>query len=125
MVEVYTSYFSNYKNIPSEYQCVSIANSRPSSICIPIWSDVIPHWSLVKAFKNKSISSNEFMGRYIEMLKSKPLENYKNFLMQYKYPIVLLCWEKDCSWCHRSLLGSFLKVYLHDIVDFKGELNAN
>lgn len=64
MIEFYTSYFGNYKNIPQEYQCFSIANSKPSDINIPRLEEAIPKWSYVKSFKSNEISWQLFHDMY-------------------------------------------------------------
>ena len=67
-IEIYTSYYGNYKNIPAEYQCVSVSNSKPEGIYISKWNDVVPPWSLVEKFKAKEITLSEFATYYWEHL---------------------------------------------------------
>lgn len=114
-MNIYTSYFGNYKNIPQEYQCISIANSKPQSLFIPTWKEVMPKWSIVKSLKNKEITFGLFEQMYLCQLfqtyqinDKQKIEELKNYLESMGDNIVLLCWEKDAFYCHRYVLMHFL-----------------
>lgn len=121
-IKLYTSYFGNYRNIPPEYQCVSIANSKPK-IGVPTWMDVVPDWSDVEAFKKQKMTALEFTMRYIHKLDSKPAIQYLNYLKSFSSDtIVLLCWEKHYFDCHRLLLADWLHYNLKlDIDEYPSE----
>lgn len=125
MLELYTSYFGNYRKIPQYYRCISVANSRPASICVPKWNDVIPNWSMVENYKLDLIDFDEFSTLYKCQLKLKRLCAYEKYLTEYDLPIVLLCWEKDASKCHRSVLAKFLNENFNHIIEYKGEYREN
>lgn len=120
--EIYTSYFANYKNIPQEYQCVSIANTKPDSLFIPDWKLVRPDWSLVKGYKNKTLTANDLYIRYFEQLDRTPAHLYIEALRNYSAgrPVVLMCWEKDYNECHRKILAYWLQI--NALATYKGEL---
>lgn len=114
---IYTSYFGNYRNIPSEYQCISIANSKPR-IGVPTWTDVVPDWKDVEAFKQNRMSELEFTMRYMHKLDRKPARHYFDYLNEFEADtIVLLCYEKQYFNCHRMLLGYWLHNNLHVNID--------
>lgn len=114
MKQIYTSYFGNYKNIPSEYQCVSIANSKPDSINIPTWKEVRPNWSDVEAYKSHKITACQFAERYKSKLDTiRPIEAL-DYLNKFNADtIVLLCWESSYLYCHRYILALWLTYTLN------------
>lgn len=127
-LKIYTSYFGNYKNVPQEYQCISIANSKPKGLNVPTWKDVVPNWNNVKAFKEQSISAYEFMTRYISDLTYDSSLRHFNYLEKYKNKVdavVLLCWEKDRSLCHRVILADYLRTLGFDIEEYKSNCSNN
>lgn len=117
MINIYTSYFSN-KNIPQEYQCISVANTQPSR-SYPKWREVIPSWFLAKSFKSKEISFELFRQIYLNQLIRKSLADSYNFELYLNCldneNIVLLCWEKDYNNCHRKVLVEYLTYFYTDL----------
>ena len=120
--EIYTSYFANYKNISKEYNCVSIANSKPESLFIVTWKQVAPAWNLVQQFKSKNIAFNDFAYYYNQQLDTNPASYYITALQSFsnKRPVVLMCWEKDFIMCHRKILAYWLQM--NSLANYKGEL---
>jgi uncharacterized protein YeaO (DUF488 family) len=117
-MKIYTSYFGNYKNIPPNYQCISIANSKPDGLCISKWEDVVPPWGIVQKIKSHEMTGAEYREEYYKKLNSKPPIKYFEYLDKYsdQEAIVLLCWEKNFYDCHRGLLAYFL-TYIGRPVD--------
>ena len=112
MIEFYTSYFGNYKNIPQEYQCFSIANSKPSGINIPRLEEAVPKWSYVKSFKSNEISWQLFSDMYLNRLIQKHYNfDFEERLSKYDTKLVFLCWEKDVNKCHRSIFAKYLENF--------------
>lgn len=111
-MNIYTSYFSNYKNLV-EYQCVSIANSKPANIFVPEWVTVRPDWCNVDAYKKGLLDYEQFTKLYRAKLEQFDSCMYTAYLMQYKQDVVLLCWEKDATICHRRVLAEFLSELLN------------
>ena len=122
-MEIYTSYFGNYRRIPSEYQCVSIANSKPQGLFIPECSLLKPRWGIVQAYKNEAMSYTRFAEQYIGQLNATPAIKYFDSLRELSQfnPIVLMCWEEDYTMCHRTLAAYWLAN--NCFVQYKGELN--
>ena len=128
-MNIYTSYFGNYKNIPQEFQCLSIANTKPQGLFIPTWKEVVPKWSIVKSFKANEISYELFEQMYLYQLFNtyqvndiQKIAKLRNYLEYMNADIVLLCWEKDASHCHRLILVKFLKYFFDTSWNFMGEL---
>lgn len=120
--EIYTSYFANYKNIPQDYQCVSVANSKPESLFIPEWKLIRPDWSLVTSYKNKDITVRDLYVHYFEQLDRNPAHRYIEELRCYSAgrPVVLMCWERNYNDCHRKILSYWLQM--NALAIYKGEL---
>ena len=106
--KIFTSYYGKYRTIPAEYQCISISNSKPSSICIPKWSEVVPPWNIIVALKNGKITGKQFAKHYYNILAKRPPNYYKDYLDNYGITAVLLCWEENAFSCHRYLLSAYL-----------------
>ena len=142
MIEIYTSYFANYRSTPPDYQCVSIANTKPDSCFIPRWGAVLPAWEYVRAYKQKEISMTEFMTMYgaqldrhralvyyADLVKyatgatnpSGSLEFLMHVDMSKARPVVLMCWEKEAEYCHRVMLAYYLAKNCAGII-YKGEI---
>lgn len=121
-MEIYTSYFSNYKNIPPHYQCVSIANSKPQGLFIPECNLLKPDWSIVQDYRNKDISYTDFAKLYLARLDITPAFKYFESLRRIALsnPLVLMCWEKDYKVCHRTIAAYWLAK--NCFVQYKGEL---
>lgn len=107
--KIYTSYYGNYRNIPSEYQCISISNTKPNTMCIPEWKDVAPSWGTISALKKGQITPLQFAKLYYTKLDYYPKEYYLEYFGKYALPVVLLCWEKEYKMCHRALLAAYLR----------------
>lgn len=122
--EIYTSYFANYKNIPQDYQCVSVANTKPDSLFIPEWELVRPDWSLITSYKNKDITASDLYVYYFKQLDKNPAHHYIEALRSYSAgrPVVLMCWEKDYNECHRKILSYWLQM--NALANYKGELDG-
>ena len=126
-MEIYTSYFGNYRRIPQEYQCISIANSKPQGLFIVECDLLKPIWSLVKKFKEQQISYTEFAQCYITQLNTIPAVVYYDKLRELSLrelsqfnPIVLMCWEKQSTICHRAIAAHWLAN--NCVAQYKGEL---
>ena len=122
-MEIYTSYFGNYRHIPQEYQCISIANSKPQGLFIVECDLLKPKWSLVQQYKAKNISYAEFAEQYITQLDAVPAIRYYEVLksLSLSNPIVLMCWEKQSAICHRAIAAHWLVA--NCFAQYKGELS--
>jgi uncharacterized protein YeaO (DUF488 family) len=93
---------------------VSISNSNAKGF-ENIWKKqaMVPEWGLVKLLKEKKVSWNEYRKCYLEMLETNVeqinCEKLRKIANDKNKHITLLCWEKDSSRCHRSLVAEWLK----------------
>jgi len=133
MAKYYTSYFSNYSNIPDNYFCVSIARYSPDFfINSPLSSNrmvgdlLAPSEELLHKIKNNEISEDEYTKEYIvELSKSLQSKGYNSFEEYFKKideeyngyfsekyeGVVFFCYEKPGDFCHRHILAKIMNQY--------------
>lgn len=110
---IYTSYYSNVKNIPSDYTLYQISNSAPKiDRKILKLTALIPNWFYVRSHKSKSITDVEFREKYIAKLDEAITENFIKAVAEFDNNkdkhIVFLCYERPDGFCHRHILADYL-----------------
>ena len=99
---IYTSYFSNERNIPDTLTKISITSSK--KIAMQRIDALAPSWSLVSGYKNGTISQAEYTVKYNQQLeKLNPAIVPDN--------CVLFCYEKPGDFCHRHLVAEWLNKH--------------
>lgn len=113
---LFTTYISNIKNIPEEYHknVIIIARYFKSEkfkkdirLCPPDW--------LLKAYKAGEMDWEDFEYEFKKyMLQGSCLEAMRELYVAVKNGrnIILACYEKDDSVCHRRLIREFLSQWL-------------
>ena len=116
-INIYTSYFANYKNIDPMYQCIAISNSKPAYAFIPHIKRLAPPWSIVKKYKAEPIPSAPFQSDYLRYIHINiGPEEIKDCLIQFESDnIVLMCYEKDANICHRTILADYIKEQIPEL----------
>jgi len=104
--------FSKYPDI--EYFLKSIAD-------IQYLSDIhfAPSATILKDYKNKDISWEEYEKRFAVLMNQRNIERYinENYGMVLKKNICLLCSEDKANKCHRRLIAEyFKKVFGNNII---------
>lgn len=129
MLQVYTSYFSKaINNYNHDMQYVIISNSAPKwwpkELPVVQLKDFAPDWTYVQRYKNDDMDWQAFADQYkntlisrFDTLKNAQAELLKRLNTTSNTSIVFLCWEKDYTRCHRTLLAQ----YLFELV-YNGEL---
>lgn len=105
---IYTSYFANARKFPIDIKKVSIAQFNPSWIQPDINAkELAPSKELLLNYKNNLIDEEGFRLVYLTQLSQlDPKEIEK------KYDnCILLCYEKDGDFCHRSILREWLSSH--------------
>lgn len=122
----YTSYYANFKNIPTNYVCVGISRTCPdgfegkSNFVFVKDNFLAPPAGLLRDMKDGNETEEGYKRRYIKHILEtfsegrkfkdfpsfieKVEENYKN---QYD-AVVFLCYEKPESFCHRHILRAMM-----------------
>lgn len=104
--------FSKYPDI--EYFLKSIAN-------IQYMNDInfAPTESILKDYKNKDISWEEYEKRFAVLMDERNIEGYikKNYDIALKKNVCLLCSEDKANKCHRRLIAEYFnKAFGNNII---------
>ena len=111
---IYTSYFSNWRNFPKESIVISITQYPPKS-----WNGIelrslAPSAALLQDWKNGNIDKYIFRQRYIMQLekdsnlRERIIALLKGLIKQYNKDLILCCYEKSDDFCHRHILAEWL-----------------
>ena len=141
-MKLFTSYYANYKNIPSNYLCIGI-----SRVC-PEWfaNANLPNFIFIKSnfmapsfdLLNDSLEDKEaYKRRYVTELYSNlsklgynDLKTWVNDLFKCEAElgfdgIVFMCYEAPDKFCHRHIVRKILNnVYNIDCKEFGIEENT-
>ena len=110
---IYTSYFANLKNIPSNIIPISICGKAPFYYNGLQYKKLAPKYDFF--MKWKETHDNDY---YIEHFQTEVLDELNidkvidelGYLMSYDQSkdICLLCYEKPTDFCHRHLISDWL-----------------
>jgi len=104
---IFTSYYSNIKNIPKEYIKCSISNSTKGIEHLVIQDDrFAPSSDILYEYKN-SPEGHEREVHYVQRFKEEILS--KNIDIDISKNIVLLCYEHPTDFCHRHIVAEALE----------------
>lgn len=83
------------------------------------WGEVrclIPNWELVKAYRDRQISKEEYTTAYMRGLQDRWIE-VQDWLatLSDNQDITLLCHEPEGEFCHRHLVAELVKEHRPDI----------
>jgi uncharacterized protein YeaO (DUF488 family) len=121
LLNIYTSYFAVARNIPISIAQVSIAAKAPDGFAGIQYKKLAPSWSIYKEYK-ESGDTTRYTKRYTEEIlgnlkQDDVIEDLSKFTSTYN--VVLLCYEKTGSFCHRHIVSEWLEV---DGANVLGEL---
>ncbi|MCS7062903.1 MAG: DUF488 domain-containing protein [Methylacidiphilales bacterium] len=75
--------------------------------------DLAPTQALLKAYKNKEISWDEYEKRFLELMETRKIEDHVS--KEIISDGCLLCSEDQPHHCHRRLVAEYLKYHWGDI----------
>jgi len=87
-------------------------------------NEVAPSKELLTSARNGKISWEEYSEKYTAQIRDSLLAHIwmrKVAEETQRANVVLICFEKDASRCHRTLLANNI-VFLYSSVDYRGEL---
>ena len=133
MIRLYTSYYANIKNIPTNYLMVGISQfcpnwlieDQPDNFLFVEGNFLAPTKGLLSDIKSGRINQQEYRERYEKQFDDffKNCYEYKTVDQWYqtmdeefsdKYnAIVFLCYEKPSDFCHRHILRDILNYKYH------------
>lgn len=104
-----TSYYFSSRISKPGMNLVAVSNSYPLYLsCLKDarhYRKLCPGWSLVKDYKKKVISRQNYIEIYQEDILDKldPEKTYQDL----GEDAVILCWEKPKAFCHRRLIADW------------------
>lgn len=108
---LYTGYFAKTKQYTEAgLTPVSVAGKTPDFFKYTKWTLFAPRKELFDRWKNNEITDEEYMAEYTEYLESSVTDKNLKKLKEIadKYEIVMCCYEKSSSFCHRHTLAEWL-----------------
>ena len=119
---IYTSYYAKASKIKNAI-LVQVSNSSPIQVDYIIRS-AIPTWGIVSAHKNKKISDIQYTERYLADTNFTAVKAKLDAIQEAHKDkdIILLCYEKTGTFCHRHILAEKLnKDYGLNIKEWENE----
>lgn len=119
-MEIRTGYFAYAKKYTElGYKCVSIARVKPKWFDGVSLYELAPPINLLERYKRGIVSEEVFKEEYLFYLKSIDIESIFNGLST-DDKLVLLCYEKTNSFCHRHILAEYLNkkydLYINELI---------
>ena len=114
-MKIYTSYYGNRSLDAKKHFLVQVSNSAPANITTQArFQEVVPDWKrLVKPYKEGLIDKTSYTRRYMDALDKTAfgiILRLEDIIEKAGgKDIVLLCYEKPSSFCHRHLLAKWLE----------------
>ena len=110
-MKIYTSYFGNYRRFPSNMNPIAICAKPPQDFTGPCYKQLAPTYNTLMDYKNDG-DANKFVQRYKEetLKKLNPVHVVNDMLnLIESNNILMLCYEKKGSFCHRHLVAEWLR----------------
>lgn len=124
---IYTSYLAN-KSIPKRAIKTMVTRYVPKSVRVSSirWNpQLAPEEDLLKEYKNGNISWEDYRIQFLEYARNNESFNYTLQCIincsEGGRDVYLLCYEKDDSKCHRSLIREILIEKGIDCEEFKNK----
>ena len=112
-MQIYTSYFSNVKKLPTYILPISIANITPNGWKYPIYQKLAPSDKLLRNWKQTHDNLDYIFDYEDEILNNYKISDIINDLSNYLHDeytdIALICYEKPNDFCHRHLVADWFK----------------
>lgn len=111
---LYTTYLSNFKKVAPR-DCVGILITRKipkGGTDFNVLQELSPSEELLNMYKCGYISWSSFRKSFIKQITNneKAMEKIENlrYLVESGVNIALICYEKDSSECHRSIVAELI-----------------
>lgn len=104
---IYTTYYSKLGTLPDHVQPYAISNGLPDGIQIPRLYEFAPLWTSVVEYKNTG-DFERFRKNYLGKLERVSIEGLLKLCED--SDIALVCYEKDATRCHRSILAEYIRT---------------
>jgi uncharacterized protein YeaO (DUF488 family) len=128
---LWTTYLSNWSRHKEEI-LKAIEATSPRKVALPKFvmrnrgnNEVAPSFALLTAYKAGTIMWKEYEKQYRELLTGDLADEWVFDVAQELKDgthIILICFEKNPTHCHRRLLAEWIKNYDPE-VDYRGEIS--
>ena len=109
---IYTSYFANVKNLPSNILPIAICGRAPDWWQGPSYKKFAPKWSFFSVWKETKDNDyyvDHFKREVLDLLDLAEVKHDLNIWSQNgKFDVALICYEKPGDFCHRHLVADWL-----------------
>lgn len=107
---IYTSYFANLRNIPSDIVPISICGKAPDWYSGLQYKKLAPKWWFFKIWKNTKDNDYYIKNFYTEVLNKLSAMDVVSdlYCKSAGRDVVLVCYEKPSDFCHRHLVADWL-----------------
>jgi hypothetical protein len=103
---IYTSYYANHRNFLSGFRPVCISLWPPRGFRGDRKLELAPTKDLLMDYKDGKADTNEYILRFNQQLERLDV---KKIAIDVE-GCILLCYEKTGDFCHRHLVGDWLKA---------------
>ena len=106
---IYTSYFGNLCNIPSDIVPIAICGKEPDWYKGLCYKELAPSYDIFSKWKdngNNDYYATRFSREILETLDVNEVAD-RLYGMSNNKDIVLLCYEKPTDFCHRHLVAKW------------------
>jgi len=112
VARIYTSYFANWRNFPTDALALGITRFKPDYWDKVNIENLAPSESLLRQYRNKQIDEYMFKCKYFQEIEDrgytpKFVRDSLNEVAKGR-DIILCCYEKPSDFCHRHLLAEWL-----------------
>lgn len=118
---IYTTYFSNIKNLPREIVPIAICGRSPESWKGLEYKRLAPKWEFFKVWKE-----NHDNAYYVTEFRKQVLDklNPHSVVMELERmsggnDIALVCYEKPTDFCHRHLVANWLNTFGYNVEEWQ------
>lgn len=126
-MKVYTSYFANIRNIPSDFSLFSIAGKTPDGFPGKKLQQLAPKYQWWKEWKNRfldRLDSKESIEFYSKMyfdtvLSNIDVDKLRSVFSESGKTPCLFCYERPEKFCHRHLLADYLNKNGFTVKEYK------
>lgn len=118
---IYTSYFSNLRNIPDTITPIAICGKAPQFYKGLTYKKLAPKYSFFRIWKETHDNDyyiQQFQKLVLDTLDADNVVNELKSLSRTK-DFVLVCYEKPKDFCHRHLVAKWLCKNGYDCVEFR------
>lgn len=122
--KIYTAYLAVQNKIPEGVRKIFVARYAPKSLDmrkenIKHIPALAPSWNLKEDFKANKMSYKEFCEAFeteirLDDFSMNYIKSIAIFMIEYNTDIALICYEKDESDCHRSIVAKLIKEQLEN-----------